>query len=457
MATVPRSRQLASWIAAVRVDDLPASARTLLKLCILDHFGCAIGALDTDVAQAALRASGVSAAGACTVIGSKTPASGESAALANGVISHALIFDDLHRQSKLHPGVTVIPAALAAAQMADADGARFLAGIAAGYETVARVGIAVGMAAHRAAGWRATGTCGSFGGAAAAARVLELGADCAHDAIAFAAAQASGTWAFAAGGGMELYLAAGTAARNGVVAASLAHSGFRGAADPLETRDGGFFSTTSAEPKPELLTHELGERLRLADTCIKMYPTCHSTQTGVDAVLNLRAKHRIPAEQVERIEVRAGEITRIQCGWPFEPGPPSRMIFHLGYAMALALVRGKLLPADFEGASLHDPELVRIARSTRVVDDPELTAIYEKMKPCDVTIVLRDGRALRERVDFCRGEPENPPTQEAVVQKFRDLTAGRLPDSAADRVIELVLDVERLANLHPLTEALCLS
>ena len=68
MATVPRSRQLASWIAAVRVDDLPASARTLLKLCILDHFGCALGALDTDVAQAALRASGVSAAGACAPI-----------------------------------------------------------------------------------------------------------------------------------------------------------------------------------------------------------------------------------------------------------------------------------------------------------------------------------------------------------------------------------------------------
>ena len=457
MSTAPRSQQLASWIAAVRIEDLPPAARRLLKLCILDHFGCALGALDTEVARAALTAAGLSGSGPCTVIGSKVRASAESASLANGVLSHALIFDDLHRQSKLHPGVTVIPAALAAAELAGADGARFLAGVAAGYETVARVGVAVGMAAHRAVGWRATGTCGSFGGAAAAARVLGLDAERTHDAIAFAAAQASGTWAFADGGGMELYLAAGTAARNGVVSAALAHSGFRGASDPLEARDGGFLNITSAEPKPERLTHELGERLRLADTCIKMYPTCHSTQTAVDAVLNLRARHGIPPERVERIEVRAGEITRIQCGWPFEPGPPSRMIFHLGYALALALVRGKLLPADFEGPSLHDPELVRIARATQVVEDPELTAIYEQKKPCDVTIVLRDGRAFRERVDYCRGEPENPPTEDAVVQKFRDLTAAHLSNDAADRLIELVLEIERRPNLHPLTEVLCLS
>ena len=454
MSAAPRSRQLAQYLATFQLEDLPPSALKLLKLCVLDHFGCAIGALDTDVGRAVLRAARFGEGAFCTVIGSQSRASPETAALVNGTLAHALIFDDLHRQSKLHPGVTVIPAALAAAEVAEAGGARFLAGVAAGYETAARMGIAVGMSAHRAAGWRATATCGSFGGAAAAARVLGADGEVMHDAIAFAAAQASGTWAFADGGGMELYLAAGTAARNGVVAAALAQSGLRGAADPLETRDGGFFGITSSEAKPELLTHELGLRLRLADTCIKMYPTCHSTQTGIDAVLDLRAKHAIKPDMVEGIEVRAGEITRVQCGWPFEPGPPSRMIFHMGYALALALQRGKLLPADFEGESLRDPELVRIARATNVIPDPELTAIYENMKPSDVTIVLRDGKKLRERVDYCRGEPENPPTEETVVSKFRNLTGNTLSKDAADRVIELVLDIETSPRVRPLAEAL---
>lgn len=454
MVSPPRSRELASFLAGLRLNDLPSGAVRLLKLCVLDHFGCAIGALDTEVGRAAIRATRMNAGGPCTVIGADLRAVPEAAALANGTLAHALIFDDLHRQAKLHPGVAVIPAALAAAEHVQADGVRFLTGVAAGYEAAARTGIAVGMSAHRARGWRATGTCGSFGAAVAAASVLGSDAGAMHNAIAFAAAQASGSWAFAESGGMELYLAAGTAARNGVVAAALAQSGFRGAADPLEARDGGFFTMTSAEPRSELLTAQLGKRLRLSDTCIKMYPTCHSTQTAIDAALNLRARHGLTPERVERIEVRAGEITRVQCGWAFEPGPPSRMIFHMGYALALALKRGKLLPADFEGESLRDPELVRIACATEVIADSELTAIYEQRKPCDVTMTLRDGRTLRERVDYCRGEPENPPTQDAVVAKFRDLTAPHLSKAAADCIVEFVMETERRTNLRPLAEAL---
>ena len=450
MVAPPRSRELASFLAGLRLSDLPSGAVRLLKLCVLDHFGCAIGALDTEVGRAAIRAAHMNAGGPCTVIGSGSRASPESAALANGTLAHALIFDDLHRQAKLHPGVAVIPAALATAERVQADGVRFLTGVAAGYEAAARVGIAVGMSAHRARGWRATGTCGSFGAAVAAASVLGSDAAVMHEALAFAAAQAAGNWAFAASGGMELYLAAGTAARNGVVAAALAQSGFHGAADPLEARDGGFFTLTSTEPRPELLTDQLGERLRLSDTCIKMYPTCHSTQTAIDAVLNLRARHGLTPELVERIVVRAGEITRVQCGWPFEPGPPSRMIFHMGYALALALKHGKLLPADFEGESLRDPELVRVARATEVIADPELTAVYEQRKPCDVTLYLRDGHALNERVDYCRGEPENPASEAAVVGKFFDLTAARLARGTGEKIIDFVLDIERRKDLSRL-------
>jgi 2-methylcitrate dehydratase len=251
---------------------------------------------------------------------------------------------------------------------------------------------------------------------------------------------------------MELYLAAGTAARNGLVAAALAHSGFKGAADPLQSADGGFFTMTSAAPRPELLTEGLGQRLRLADTCIKMYPTCHSTQTGIDAALNLRARHDVRPAMVERIVVRAGEITRVQCGWPFQPGPPAKMIFHMGYALAVALERGKVLPADFEDEAMRAPELVRIARATEVVADPDLTAIYQERKPCDVTLHLRDGRVLNERVDYCRGEPENPPSEAAVVAKFFDLSAGQLPPASAQNIAAFVLDIERRNDLSPLGE-----
>ena len=450
MASPPRSRELAAILARLRLSDLPSQAVHQLKLCVLDHFGCAIGALGTDVGLAVIRAARLNGGGPCTVIGAGLRSNPETAALTNGTLSHVLVFDDLHRQAKLHPGVAVIPAALAAAERGRASGRVFLTAVAAGYEASARTGVAIGMSGHRAKGWRATGTCGSFGAAAAAAVVMAADADVMHEALALAAAQASGSWAFAASGGMELYLAAGTAARNGVTAAALADCGFHGAADPLEAPDGGFFTMTSAGQHPEVLNEPFPGTLRLADTCIKMYPTCHSTQTGIDAVLNLRKRHNIGPEMVERIVVRAGQITLVQCGWPFEPGPPSRMIFHMGYALAVALKRGKVRPVDFEAASLRDPELQRIARATEVVMDPELTAIYEQRKPCDVTLYLRDGHVLNERVDFCSGEPENPVTEAAVIDKFFDLTQGHLARDIGEKIIEFVLDIERRDDLSSL-------
>lgn len=448
---IPDSRHLANFLFKLQLGDLPETAISLLKLCLLDTIGCALGGRTTEPGAVINRLHhGLGEGGKCTVIGSFAGAGPEIAALANGVLAHALVFDDLHRHAKLHPGVVNVPAAWAVADLTGANGSTFLAAIAAGYEVTARVGVAVGMASHRKRGWRATGTAGSFGAAAAAARVLGLDADAFHDAFGIAGAQAAGNWAFQESGGMELYLAAGTAARNGVVSGLLAQAGCRGAADPFAAPDGGFFAISSDDADPRQLSEGLGSHWRLLDSCIKMYPTCHSLQTGIDAAINLRSRYDIRFDEVERIVVRAGEITRLQCGWAYEPAPPPKLIFHMGYAMALALRNGAVLPADFEGERPHEPDLVRVARATEVVADPELTAIYAERKPSDVTIFLRDGRTLHERVDYCRGEPENPPTPDAVLRKFNSVAGDRLGASVMDEIAARILHLEREPDLKRL-------
>ena len=444
-------------MSSLRLEDMPEDIPGFLKLCLLDHLGCALGALTTEEAGVHLRAAeAASGSGPSTIIGRTFGADPATAALTNGVLSHVLIFDDLHRKSKLHPGVAVIPAALAACELGGADGKTFLEAVSAGYETASRVGMAVNMAEHRLKGWRATGTCGSFGAATAASRAMGHSPETMHHAIAAAAGQASGNFAFTQGSGMELYLAAGTAARNGVVSALLAEGGFRGSANPLEAPDGGFFSMTTKDPRPEILTDGLGEHYRLMDTSIKLYPTCHSSQTGIDAALLAREKHGIQLEDVERTSIRAGEITKIQCGWDYEPGPPAKMIFHMGYAMAVALRRGRVSPSDLEGESLYDPELVRFAKATHVEADPELTAIYHEKKPCDVTFHLKNGERINERVEYCRGDPENRPTGEAVVEKFRDLTESVLAPESQGAVIDFVMNIEEHPNLTRLKELIAL-
>ena len=170
MTRTPQSHELAHFLAGLQLTNLPAGAPELLNLCLLDTIGCALGGHNTEAGKVTKRyLKRVGNSGSCTVIGSTSGAAPEVAALTNGVLAHALVFDDLHRHAKLHPGVATIPAALAAAELINASGEAFLLAIAAGYETTARVGVAIDMASHRHKGWRATGTAGSFGAAAASA------------------------------------------------------------------------------------------------------------------------------------------------------------------------------------------------------------------------------------------------------------------------------------------------
>ena len=122
--------------------------------------------------------------------------------------------------------------------------------------------------------------------------------------------------------------------------------------------------------------------------------------------------------------------------------------------MALAIRNGLVRPEDFEGEGPGDLELSRVARATEVVADPELTAIYAERKPCDVTIHLRDGQALRERVDYCRGEPENPPQPSTVIAKFRANAGELVPSKMLDEIAERVLGLERERDLGPLLRLL---
>jgi 2-methylcitrate dehydratase PrpD len=448
---------VAQFAASLRFEDLPASTVRTLKHCMLDTLGCLVGGVDTYVAGRFLQlveSGPTSGSGPSFVAGSQATVPPELAALVNGTIAHALIFDDMHRTAKIHPGVFTLPAMLALNDALDVNGADAFVSIAVGYEVASRIGIAINMAEHRNRGWRATSTVGSIGAAAATARLLNLDADRFHHALAAGAAQASGTFAFAERGGMELFVAAGTAARNGVTAGLMARAGFSGAADPLQSHDGGLFTSTSADTDPDALLNQLGSVFRLEDVSLKLHPTCHSTQTAIDAALDLRAEFGLRIKDVERIVVEAGEITRVQCGWHYTPSPPEKMIFHMGFILASVLETGAVLASDLRGQLLNDPEYVRLATATEIVEVPELTAIYKTKKPCIVHLHLFDGRVLTKRVDFCRGDPENRPTDEELIAKFRGLTAEKFAVTVQDELIDRIMTVETQSSLRPVSRRL---
>jgi 2-methylcitrate dehydratase PrpD len=189
-ATEQVTRRLAEAIASTRFDDLPAEVIAETRRAVLDWLGSALaGSLEAPARMAQRVVAMLGASEAATVF-SAGRSSAAGAALANGVASHILEFDDVHKGSTLHPAAPVIPAALAVVEREHADGRAFLLAVAVGYDAALRIGEAVNPSHYRF--WHPTGTAATFGAAAAAASILKLDTARTVDALGTAGTQAAG-------------------------------------------------------------------------------------------------------------------------------------------------------------------------------------------------------------------------------------------------------------------------
>ena len=235
----PASTQaLARRVAALAFDDLPRHVVEHAKACLLDWIGSAVCGSASPTAAITLRAvRRISGQGAATLVGRTPGASAFAAALYNGAVAAVDEIDDVHQDASLHPGIVVVPAALAAAEECHASGRRLLTALVAGYDVATRVARAAGLSHY--AHWHTTGTCGTFGAAAAAGSVLGLGPSAMTMALGLAGTQAAGLWESLNGEAtMAKHLHGGKAASSGVLAAFLARDGFRGSPSILEGRQG---------------------------------------------------------------------------------------------------------------------------------------------------------------------------------------------------------------------------
>ncbi|MCB0084495.1 MAG: MmgE/PrpD family protein, partial [Caldilineaceae bacterium] len=224
-ATQPSlSEQFAEFATTTCFRDLPQPVVAEAKRAVLDWLGSALaGALEPPARMAQELVAGFGQSDEALVFGTGRAAAAP-AALANGVASHILELDDVHKGSTLHAAAPIIPAALAVAEREHASGEAFLLAVVLGYEAALRIGEAVNPSHYRY--WHPTGTVATFGAAVAAGSLLHLTSDQMVDALGTAGTQASGLWEFNADGAMSKHLHPGKAAFNGVLAADLARRGF---------------------------------------------------------------------------------------------------------------------------------------------------------------------------------------------------------------------------------------
>lgn len=446
---VTLSGHLAAFVAGLRYEDLPAEVVARAKSAVLDTVGAALGGVGTDEGDRALAALAICAPGdLCAVWGTTMRSSVPGAALANGTRAHARELDDYGGCG--HSGAVVVPAAIAAGEHRRISGKALLAAVVAGYDVAARVMDAAGAyKPHNARGWHSTGTVGSFGAAAAAAKALDLGAAGTAHAIGIAGSFTGGLWAFIRDGAMTKRLHPGKAAENGVLAAYLAEQGFTGPSEILEAPWGGFLSTYDAGPSdPAAVTADLGRRYLIMRSGIKPFACCAAIHAPLGAFQDLLAGHNVSSDQVARVTVRGTAYAVRQLGkHDVETTLDAQM--SLPYSFAVALRTGRAGRDEYGEPLLRDPAVRALASRVELVEDPAFTEETPKV----VEIETADGRRFTGSQEFPRGHARNPLNAADVEAKFMGLASPVLGARGAARVREIVGGLEAEPSLGSLLDA----
>jgi 2-methylcitrate dehydratase PrpD len=416
--------RLATYAAGLRFEDIPDHVVQRAKDCIADTVAVIVqgSALPWSRMMIAY-AQRIGVGGPCRILGAAGPTvQAPAAALANGTLAHAFESDNLTRPGVgVHPGGTMVPAALAIAQERGCDGRSVIAAIVAGFEVMWRIGAATHHSNERR-GFHAPGTTGPFGAAIASGRLLGLDAAAITNALGIAGSCAGGLMEFARSGtgAMVKRLHLGRAAEGGVLAASLAAEGFTGPRSVLEG-EAGFLRVFCDEAEPALLTAGLGETWATMNLCLKRFP-CHMTaHTPVQAVLELQAEHGFPGDAVDRVVV-AGNARMATVNNILDPTDVMMAQYSIPFCVALALFRDPRDPASFDEGALRDPAIRGVLpRVSVVAADPPPRINGASI----VSITLKDGRTLTRSVEAFDGTPDRPLSRADLGDKFAKMVRAR--------------------------------
>ena len=441
------SSRLARYFCGVTFNDLNADHVGKMKAFLLDWLGSAYAGKDLPPIQMMRKvARSLGGTPEATSIPDGVKTNCLFASLVNGASSHIVEMDDLHRESILHPAAAILPAVLAAGERERASGKDLIVAISVGYEVGIRVALAVGPSHYHF--WHTTGTCGTFGAAAGAAKVMHFNEDPFAWAIGSAGTQAAGLWEFLGENAMSKQLHPGKAAMNGLLAALLAKEGFTGAKRILEGEKG-FFRATSQDFNENKCIADLGKVFHSERNSIKYHASCGHTHSAIDAVLLATGGKTLLPNDVEKVDLWIYQAAIDLLG-NIEPKTSYLAKFNLPFCVATALRYGHVQPGDFTPAKLENKDQTQLMKKIMIVSDPDLTGAYPRKWPARVTITLKDGRRLEGANEYPKGDPENPLSERELITKFKNLTEGTLPSPQADAIIDRVMGLESIGDVNEL-------
>jgi 2-methylcitrate dehydratase PrpD len=443
---------LADFVAKSRWDDCPAPAVNAARRAILDCLGVMLAGSKEPAARI-LQSVALAEGGAplCTVVGAGRRTGAVWAALCNGTAAHALDFDDTNFTLLGHPSAPVLAAALAAGELALADGRALIHAFLLGFEVETTLAAVINPA-HYDHGWHATCTLGTLGAAAAASRLFGLDSGQIGMALAVAASQSSGLKENF--GTMTKPFHAGHAARSGVLAALLAREGWTASERAIEGPQG-FLHVLGAGARRLEALDTLGApwKIQTSGVAVKPYPSCACTHSIIDGALDLRRTHALRPEDVADVTIGVNALVpRILIHSSPRTGLEAK--FSGEFSAAAALLDGRVGIATFQDDKVHDPAIRALMARVKLVVDPDIPGEQERHMWTRVTVRLADGRSVSIGPREVPGHPGNPLSDEVLRKKFDECARLVLSADRADSVGQMLEGLETCPDLRSLTAIL---
>jgi 2-methylcitrate dehydratase PrpD len=435
--------RLAQYASGIQLSDVPADVRRHGARTLLNHVASAIGGSREPAVERALAAvQPFSGPATASVLGRSERLDAMYAAFINGVSSHIQDFDDTHLQTIIHAGSPVVSAAFAAAEWRPTRGRDFLNAMLAGIEITLRIGRSVSPD-HYDRGWHITGTCGVFGAAAAAGRILGLTTQQMTWALGLAASTPVGLRE--SFGSMNKSFNPGKAASDGILAALLAQRDFSSSETMIEARRG-WANTISPKCNLDVAVQDLGSRFESERIAFKPFACLVMLHPVIDAAIQLRREAGLRPEDIGHVEIRVHPLV-LELAGKRTPRTGLQGKFSVYHAVAIAFLQGVAGPREFSDEAVQDLRAVNLRTKISTIVDAGLHEDQAR-----IFVRCQDRRRLEKFVEHALGSNGRPMSDEALEDKFRNLTKGHLARDRSEQLLKLCWEIEEVDDISKLSE-----
>jgi 2-methylcitrate dehydratase PrpD len=439
--------QLSEFICNCQFDHLPADViKRACEVTADSVAAIAAGAQEEEMKAVTARILAANGPGISTIIGSGQRAEPSKAALINGTAGTFLELDEGNQFGRGHPGIHVIPAALALAEQKGLSGRDFITALVLGYE----IGTRIGMASKLRMSMHPHGTWGTVGAAVAVGKLSGYDVPAMKQIINVSPSLSLATSRRTMlEGGTVRNAYAGVSGYMGLLAHDLVRSGFTGETDGLQAVYG---SVISENFDPAVMTAELGKRFEITRNYFKRHACCrynHATLDALGEIMSQREEHKIRPDEIDTVEVKTYSLAAELC----DPNPQNMLAgkFSVPFAVATSIVHGSTGIESFTTEAIQNPIARELAQKVSVVEDPELTAMMPDHRPARIKLVLKDGSVLEAQALTNKGDAEDPYSPDELRTKYFELMDRSWNRKIAEAVYRDTMNLPELDNIIQMT------